>query len=135
MWVAPYEPPRFGHVQVENSLIYVDGGSTHWLPAGWRTPNQLWNTLKANRARVTADMLSHMFTRVLTRRSFGMLVHLTFADENVMQTVYSRQLDYPSNKRFQIQGTTGLRHSRLFKGTIHRQLTGLAVSTREANAR
>ena len=45
-------------------------------------------------------MLTHMFTRVLTRRSFGMPVHLTFADDNCMQTVYSRQLDYPSNKRY-----------------------------------
>ena len=26
---APYEPPRFGHVQVENSLVHFDGGSTH----------------------------------------------------------------------------------------------------------
>ncbi len=97
---APYQPPRHGHAQVENSMIYINGGTTHWLAPGWRTPNQLWNTLNANRAKVTADLLTSIFTRVLTRRSFGMLVHLTFADDNFMQTVYSRQLDYPSNKRY-----------------------------------
>ena len=81
-------------------MIYINGGSLHWLAPGWRTPNQLWNTLNANRAKVTADLLTQVFTRVLTRRSFSMLVHLTFADDNFMQTVYSRQLDYPSNKRY-----------------------------------
>jgi hypothetical protein len=97
---APYQQPGFGQVQVENSMIYINGGSLHWLATGWRTPNQLWNTLNANRAKVTADLLTQVFTRVLTRRSFSMLVHLTFADDNFMQTVYSRQLDYPSNKKY-----------------------------------
>ena len=45
-------------------------------------------------------MLKKMFTRVLTRSSFSKLVSLTFADDNFMQTVYRRQLDYPRNKRY-----------------------------------
>ena len=32
--------PRYGNVQVENTMIYVDGGKGHWLAAGWRTPHQ-----------------------------------------------------------------------------------------------
>ena len=81
-------------------MIFVDEGNAHWLAAGWRTPCQLWNTLNANRARVTENMLTKMLTGVLSRNSFSKLVHLTFADDNFMQTVYSRQLDYPRNKRY-----------------------------------